>query len=218
MADGEAYTARLRYARDNPKSKEAREVLKEIGKFLAIAGSQTPQSGPERKAELSKLYANDRFFGGASCFLSLVLDDVNQPTVLRLCYGARKPGAFPAAEGGLLSALQGGLDAESVEGKAFLEAVEAAAPHGLEGARTSDRTLSLYSIGSWGAGITSRRCHVICTDRGLCVSYRTVVFCAGRCGSHGCSARCGRRLCKQYRYDASDLYSVTYMKKNLWLT
>ena len=25
-------------------------------------------------------------------------------------------------------------------------------------------------------------------------------------------------LCKQYRYDASDLYTVAYMKKNLWLT
>ena len=79
--------------------------------------------------------------------------------------------------------------------------------------RTDEVPSRCTPLGHGAQALRASAVHVICTDRGLCVSY--VPMWQPRIGS----ARCGRRyaLCKQYRYDASDLYSVAYMEKNLWL-
>ena len=106
VAAGEAYVQELQEARNDPFSKKARALLKEITSFVTIAGAHVPWSAHERKAELTKLYALTRRFGPASCFLSVAPDDVHHPTVLRLCYKSGEADNFPAVPAELLELLR----------------------------------------------------------------------------------------------------------------
>ena len=112
---GPQYIADMREARDQvlatgKMDKQGRELMKEISRFMTLGGACVPWSEEERSAEITKFYANARRFGGGSSFLTVALNDVHQPTMIRLCYRAGKPGEFPAVEGGLLRALRGEMD------------------------------------------------------------------------------------------------------------
>ena len=123
VAEGDAYIAELEWARDNPATKEAIATLREITKFTTLAGVEVPFSANERGGELTALYANARFFGAMSCFLSVAPDDVYQPRVLRLSYRAGRPDHFPTRDSGLLGVLRG--EGGAGAGAAFVNGVQA---------------------------------------------------------------------------------------------
>ncbi|CAK0798449.1 unnamed protein product [Prorocentrum cordatum] len=79
MADKDACMERARAAKEDPTSKGARDLLKEVMRFTATAGKVAPWSGEERAGEITKLYAMWRRFGPASAFLTCAPDDVHQP-------------------------------------------------------------------------------------------------------------------------------------------
>ena len=129
---GPQYITDLKEARDHvlatgKTDAKGRELMKEISRFMTLGGACVPWSEEERNAEITKFYANARRFGGGSCFLTVALDDVHQPTVIRLCYRAGKPDEFPAVEDGLLRALRGEMDEEGSEYADFVAASKAAA-------------------------------------------------------------------------------------------
>lgn len=101
---------------------KGRELLKEISRFVTLAGASVPWSEEERSAEITKFYADARRFGGGSCFLTVALDDVHQPTMIRLCYRGGKPTDFPAVDGGLLQAVRSETDENTDKHQAFVDA------------------------------------------------------------------------------------------------
>ena len=84
MDNKDAYIEKLKTAKENPTSKEARELLKHVMRFTAAAGRIIPWSGEERASEITKLYALWRRFGPPSAFLTAAPDDVHQLKSIRL--------------------------------------------------------------------------------------------------------------------------------------
>ncbi|CAK0867394.1 unnamed protein product [Prorocentrum cordatum] len=76
-----AYVERARAAEEDPTSKGARDLLKQVMRFTATAGKVVPWSGEDRAGEITKLYAMWRRFGPASAFLTCAPDGVHQPKV-----------------------------------------------------------------------------------------------------------------------------------------
>ena len=74
VADADGYMEKLRRAQEDPTSKEARELLMHVMRFVASAGKAVPWSGEERAAEITKLYAMCRRFGVPSGFLTVAPD------------------------------------------------------------------------------------------------------------------------------------------------
>ena len=143
LADRDAYIARLRAANDSQKaSKEQREALKEVYKWMAGSGAQVPWTATKKRSQKTRLYANTRACGPASNFLTIAIDDVHQPTVIRLCYRAGCPGAFPSQLGNLNDVLRynGGDEAEYVEHAHKYEALRLAS---LEAAPTEEYEFKL---------------------------------------------------------------------------
>ena len=126
VSDADEYMEKLRLAKEDPTSKEARELLKHVMRFVGSAGKQVPWSGEERAAEITKLYAMCRRFGPGSCFLTCAPDDVHQPRSILLSYRAGRPDEFPVSPARLLPVLRGEATAEEVE--AFCTETLRAAP------------------------------------------------------------------------------------------
>ena len=106
VAEGDKFISDLDAARQDPTSKEARQLLKRVARFVSSAGKEVSWSGEERAAEITKLYAMWRRFGPASCFLPVAPGDVHQPTCIRLSYRVTSANSFPAVDDGLAKVLR----------------------------------------------------------------------------------------------------------------
>jgi len=107
VADADVYMEKLRRAQEDPTSKEARELLMHVMRFVSSARKVVPWSGEERAGEMTKLYTMSRRFGTPSGFLTVAPDDVHQATGIRLSYRAGCPDVFPSCAGMLLPILRG---------------------------------------------------------------------------------------------------------------
>ena len=126
VADEEVFLQRLAAAKNDPLSKESRNLLKDVSRFVISSGRSIPWSAEERASEITRLYAMWRRFGPPSAFLTVAPDDVHQPTVMRLSFRSGSSSTFPAADDGLLSCLQGTGSIDDV--RAFQDKVAAAVP------------------------------------------------------------------------------------------
>ena len=114
VADSSAFVKKLEAAKNDPLSKDSRDLMKSISRFVVCSGRVVPWSAEERAGEITRLYAMWRRFGPPSCFLSFAPDDVHQATCLRLSYRCGPAARFPAADDGLLDVLRGVASMEDV--------------------------------------------------------------------------------------------------------
>ena len=126
VADTSAFVTKLEAAQNDPLSKDSRELMKSISRFVVCSGRVVPWSAEERAGEITRLYAMWRRFGPPSCFLSFAPDDVHQATCLRLSYRCGPAGRFPAADDGLLDVLRGVASME--DARKFQEKITASSP------------------------------------------------------------------------------------------
>ena len=126
VADSDTFIERLEVAKVDPLSKDSRELLKSVSRFVVSSGKVVPWSAEERAGEITRLYALWRRFGPPSCFLSLAPDDVHQAQCIRLSYRCGASSSFPANDGGLLRVLRGEATLEEI--RALNDAIATAAP------------------------------------------------------------------------------------------
>ena len=62
VANEEDFLKRLDAAKDDPLSKESRELLKHVSRFVVSSGKAIPWSAEERAGEITRLYAMWRRF------------------------------------------------------------------------------------------------------------------------------------------------------------
>ena len=79
-----------------PNGDEAKEILLDVLPILTSCGSQTIFGGFERAKAITEIVAMCRWHGPLMIFLTLILDDVNTPTAIRLCYKSYDNKNFPA--------------------------------------------------------------------------------------------------------------------------
>merc|ERR1711965_988478 len=92
------FQGRLARARADPKSREAKQVLREVVGFLNLAASKVPWGQRERAGEITTLLAGQRSHGAASWFYTLAPDDVHWPLAVRLAFPHMGFDAFPYVE------------------------------------------------------------------------------------------------------------------------
>ena len=126
VASEEDFLKRLDAAKDDPLSKESRELLKHVSRFVVSSGKAIPWSAEERAGEITRLYAMWRRFAPPSAFITAAPDDVHQPKCFRLSFRCGNASSFPAVDDGLLAVLQGAASMEDV--RAFQDKVAAAQP------------------------------------------------------------------------------------------
>ena len=126
VANEGSFLERLEAAKNDPLSKESRELLKHVSRFVVSSGKAIPWSAEERAGEITRLYAMWRRFGPPSAFITAAPDDVHQPTCLRLAFRCFSACSFPAVDDGLLAVLQGVASIDSV--REFLNKVAATQP------------------------------------------------------------------------------------------
>lgn len=100
----------LRLARDNPNSRKARPLAKEVAPMVHLASGDTAFSPSETSAALSKMCGMVARHGTPSVFLTIAPDDMKNPLVLRFGFPS-KSGAnkFPEDGAALLEALRGDM-------------------------------------------------------------------------------------------------------------
>ena len=101
------FQVKVQNAVAHPSSKDAKYVLKKLLPVLTTAGKNTCFGALERNSSLGETYALIRRFGPQFLFLTIAIDDVNNPQVFRLTFNQRDNVNFPSvASGDFLSALE----------------------------------------------------------------------------------------------------------------
>ena len=114
VSDRDVYMAHLQRAKENPTSKEVRELLKRVLQYISTTGKAVPWSGEERADEMTKLHAMWRRFGSPSASLNCAPDGVHQPKSMQLGYLAGKSTSWPTPPDGLLRMLRGDAGVDKV--------------------------------------------------------------------------------------------------------
>ena len=94
--DDEEFQGKLAFAQEHPTSATARQVLKEISKFINVPGRKVPFSPIERQEFTTQMYAVSSRFGSPSVWLTLNPYDGGSPLMLRASFPTVFPNAFPA--------------------------------------------------------------------------------------------------------------------------
>ena len=130
LANNPDFLQLLEEARENPRSKKARSLLRTILPMLSLCGRPCPWGALERASCIGQLCAMMRRFGTLSLFLTFAPDDVHNPLGIRLSVAHRSNSAFPAIKDdflhrmcaqpelfkAMLGANEGGEDASWLEG------------------------------------------------------------------------------------------------------
>ena len=93
----------------NHDGKEAARLLRRIQPLLVSCSSKVPFSAVPRNADITKLYNFRRCFGLPSLFITVSLDDVHNPMVLRLTCWTSACDGFPTTDDGFSQALRDGI-------------------------------------------------------------------------------------------------------------
>ena len=107
------FKALLKKAVANPVSKEAQNVMKELGPILKSTGKKTVYGVMEKYSASGEILAMGRRYGAASQFLSFTFNDTQHPNSVRLTFRSTDNDTFPAVAG---DAFLGALE----EGSTFL--------------------------------------------------------------------------------------------------
>ena len=109
-----AFQTKVQNAVAHPDSKDAKFVLNKLLPVLTTAGKHTSFGALELTAALGETYGLIRRFGPEFEFLTIAIDDVNAPQVMRLTFHQKDNVKFPStASGEYLSAMK--------EGRVFAE-------------------------------------------------------------------------------------------------
>ena len=92
----DSFKSRLRKAVKDPEGEDAKYILGKVLPVLNISGRNTPFGAVERRLALSKIYALQRRYGAPSIFLTIAVDDINNPTSFRLTFRSVDNSSFPA--------------------------------------------------------------------------------------------------------------------------
>ena len=84
VANEEDFLKRLDAAKDDPLSKESRELLKHVSRFVVSSGKAIPWSAEERAGEITRLYAMWRRFAPPSAYITAAPDDVHQLSLIHI--------------------------------------------------------------------------------------------------------------------------------------
>lgn len=83
----------------NPRSKEAKIVLRTIDPLVRISGSKIHGSPQERKMAISTLTSMVQFYGCPSVFFTFAPDDIHSILTLRMCCPTSNGNkSFPAVD------------------------------------------------------------------------------------------------------------------------
>ena len=107
LVNHEDFEAKLARASEDPNTREAKELFREIQPHLVACSAAVPFSAMARNQDVTRMYSMWRAFGMPSGFFTLSPDDHN-PLTLRLTYRTVKPGFFPESDEGWRAALQNG--------------------------------------------------------------------------------------------------------------
>ena len=102
-----AFQSKVQNAVADPKSKDAKYVLKRLIPVLTSAGKNTSYGCLQKNASLGEMYAMMRRFGPQFAFVTIAIDDVNNPHIFRLTFSQRDNETFPStASRDFLNAMQ----------------------------------------------------------------------------------------------------------------
>jgi hypothetical protein len=100
------FQARLREAKQNPKSEQGRKMLKAVQPLMASIGSKVPYSPAARRTSFAHCLASMLRFGTASFFLTMSFDDKSNCLSVRLCHPSLSNAAFPAVDATLRECME----------------------------------------------------------------------------------------------------------------
>jgi hypothetical protein len=97
---------RLRVAKHEPDSEDAKRLVMLISPLLASAGRGIPYSPQARKSSFADFIASYYRFGCSYFFLTMALDDKNNALCIRASYVSKRNIGFPFRDEGLRMAMQ----------------------------------------------------------------------------------------------------------------
>ena len=101
LSKDKIFESKMVEAMENPEGQEAKTVMNTFEKLIRVIGSKTPFSSSERESALSHLIAMMQYFGPASVFFTLALDDSHTILSLRMSYPSKSGNkCFPAKDDG----------------------------------------------------------------------------------------------------------------------
>lgn len=92
LLQSEGFSERLEYSKNHVESREAKEMLKKLMRYVNISSSQCkqPYGVTQEKKVISTICAFNRFFGSPSVFLTISPADIDGRLNLRVAWGCAK--------------------------------------------------------------------------------------------------------------------------------
>ena len=106
IVNAPGFLHRLRVAKHEPESEDAKRLVMLISPLLASAGRGIPYSPQARKSSFADFIASYYRFGCNFLFLTMALDDKNNALCIRASHISKRNAGFPFRDEGLRQAMQ----------------------------------------------------------------------------------------------------------------